>query len=469
MKIGFSEIIITPDIENRRRPLQLAGYSPRELCTGVHDDIYARAAYFEGDEKQINSHVLMIICDLIYINRNFADIIKNHISKIIPIIPENIMISATHTHHGPDYDGVFRPGGSVELFKGFLFPKPQIEELVLLGKKLNVVAKDAYAKRKKALIGSIQTEIPEKDRVMINRRDLFNFEKAKYPITVIKVISNEQEDKDHLFGIILNYACHGTVLPRQNTLITADYVGYVIKAIEEEYPDLKGNTLYFNGPCGEINPLSSELRNKMKIKGPSRLKARDIYQQVGTWDDAKRIGFTIAKYSLKVLDKIKCNEYNDLKVICRNIRIPIRDYPYGSDLKSALNRSFYKIKYRLISKLIKLNILKSNILFNIDKENIKKFVESIVQIINLGDLVIVTAPGEFFLELGNEVINYAKSIFPTKNALMIELANDSIGYLYTIEAYRKGGYESALSIIPLGGRFVTMKLKHLINELQLNN
>jgi len=40
---------------------------------------------------------------------------------------------------------------------------------------------------------------------MINRRDPFNYKKAEYPLTVIKVVSNEKETENDLLGLILNY------------------------------------------------------------------------------------------------------------------------------------------------------------------------------------------------------------------------------------------------------------------------
>ena len=137
----------------------------------------------------------MIVCDVLSLDGKFLDIAKKFISRAVPIPAENILISATHTHHGPDYSGIFLAGGNLSMLWGLFFPRPETQELFGLGKKLVRVAKAAYDNRKKAKLGSAQTEIPEQDRVMINRRDLFNFEKARYPITVIKVVSDEQKDK----------------------------------------------------------------------------------------------------------------------------------------------------------------------------------------------------------------------------------------------------------------------------------
>lgn len=465
MKVGFSSVVITPDLSKRKKPLQLGGYSPRKYCSGVHDDLYARAVYFEGNEEEKEHNALLICCDLLSIDGAFAEMVKKHISRHLPIRPNNILISATHTHHGPDFRGMFRKGGYLAIVKGFLFPKPESKELQILGKNLIKVAKKAYETRKKAKIGVGQSFIAEKDRVMLNRRDPFNREKSQYPVTVIKVISDENENEGNLYGIIINYACHGTVLPYQNTLITADYVGYMINYLEIRHPDLIGNIIYFNGPCGDINPVTKKLKAKM-LNFPDKVSNSDIYQQVGTFEDAKYVGETIAKNALNIFEKTEPGEDNEIRAITKKVYIPVKDYDYDARFRSALMRLFYKLKIRLFSLLAKLKILKSNIFFQIENLSKQGSVQSQVQLINLSKILILTSPGEYFLELGNEVIEYGKVLFPNKTIFVVELANDSIGYLYTVEAYLEGGYESSFSIIPLGGRFITMKLKKLLSDFK---
>jgi hypothetical protein len=462
MKIGFSKTIITP---HSPIGIQLGGYAPRKLCTGVHDNLYARAVYIEGKTEAIETHCLLMVCDLLSIDGTLYDLVVKKLSKSLPLKIENIMISATHTHHGPDYRGLFKPGGKLALLKGFLFPEPEIKGLIKLGKKLIKVALKAYERRKRAKIGAVQTTIPQRNRIIINRRDPYKYDKAKYPLTVIKAISNESKTQGELLGVILNYACHGTVLPRENTLITADYVGYLIRSMEEKLNREKAEIVYFNGPCGEINPLSEDLKEKMSEKGKEGLTDEDIYQQLGTWTDAKSIGEIIASEALHVLDNINCVATDEVRVLQKKMYIPIRDYKYGNDFQSALNRLIFKIKLNLFSWLLRLGILNTNIFFNLDKLQIKSHIQSIIQVIKIGEIVIGTAPGEYFLELGNEVREYAQNLYPTSIPFIIELANDSIGYLYTVDAYREGGYESSFSITPLGGGYITFKLKRLINSI----
>ncbi|MBD3351553.1 MAG: hypothetical protein GF364_08705 [Candidatus Lokiarchaeota archaeon] len=476
MKAGFSSKIITPDLQDRDEPLRLGGFLPREYCTGVHDDLYIRGVYIEGNVDDLSTHILMLVGDVIAIDKNLAIFVKRQISQQIPIQPRNIMISATHTHHGPDYKGAFLVGGGLSNIQGFLFPRPQTEELIRFGKKIIQCAVEAYNNRLNVCMAVNQVNIDETERVMINRRAPFDYNKAKYPVTVIKFCrahqSGEQGSAKRVVGAIVNYAMHGTVLPRYNTLITADYVGYVIKYLENKYPERKGNFIYFNGPCGEINPLTRELQIKMKLaKGSIEyLSNDDIYDQRGTWEDAKRIGETIGKTAFNAMtsiDETDCKEYNKKKNVSMRekiIRIPLTDYNFGTGLSENLNRLLFKLKKKMFIFLAKIGILKSSVLISV--ENLPDgYVEAYLQAITIGELNIYTIPGEFFLKLGQEIMEYSNHRFPDKKSCLIELANNSVGYLYTVEAFVEGGYESGFSLTPLGGRYLTMKFKQFIKEL----
>jgi hypothetical protein len=60
-----------------------------------------------------------------------------------------------------------------------------------------------------------------------------------------------------------------------------------------------------------------------------------------------------------------------------------------------------------------------------------------VQAIRLGDLALVSAPGELFVELGLAV----KQGAGTSNVFIAGFGNDNIGYIPTRRAYPLGGYE----------------------------
>ena len=100
LKGGVAAVDITPPGIGWRR----YGSYQEQIITGVHDSLFAKAVVLEqGTEK-----VALVACDLCFITRKLSDAVREQASSITGIPGSNIIIFATHTHSGPDYDGVLR-------------------------------------------------------------------------------------------------------------------------------------------------------------------------------------------------------------------------------------------------------------------------------------------------------------------------------------------------------------------------
>jgi hypothetical protein len=69
-----------------------------------------------------------------------------------------------------------------------------------------------------------------------------------------------------------------------------------------------------------------------------------------------------------------------------------------------------------------------------------------IQAIRIGDLALVGLPSEMFVEVGLEI----KRRSPFARTLVVELANDSFGYIPTDKAFSEGSYETLNSLTATG-------------------
>jgi hypothetical protein len=82
------------------------------------------------------------------------------------------------------------------------------------------------------------------------------------------------------------------------------------------------------------------------------------------------------------------------------------------------------------------------------------------------DNVIVTLPGELFVELGIAI----KEKSPYKNTMILTLANTSLTYIPTSKAFSEGGYEIANSRLAKGsGEEIVKQVTEVLNRFYNEN
>jgi hypothetical protein len=107
--------------------------------------------------------------------------------------------------------------------------------------------------------------------------------------------------------------------------------------------------------------------------------------------------------------------------------------------------------------------------------NAPKHVKTWVQVLAIGDLAaIVGLPGEFFVEHGLKI----KEKSPFKHTFICELANDSVGYVPTLRAFREegspeasGSYETTIGpniLTPEAGDIMVETALKMMNRLYEN-
>jgi hypothetical protein len=189
---------------------------------GVHDPVYAKALWLETP----GARVCLVTTDLIGSTLEIRERIRPEDASLV--------LAASHNHSGPG-----------ALARGFWqtamgkFDRDLHEELVA---KLRGLVADARAARRPARLGFARGEAPGLCR---NRRSK---EGPVDPEVGVLLVTDEASRP---MAIVANYAAHGTILPDENFLLSADWPGAFQRALEARFP---GAALYLNGAEGDVAP-----------------------------------------------------------------------------------------------------------------------------------------------------------------------------------------------------------------------
>ncbi len=362
---GVSQKIITP-----AESVYLGGFNFNRQSTGVHDNLYAKALVLE-DAYGIK--IVVVALDLLGFLRPDVLQIQEEIESRGIAFAQNVIIVSTHTHSAPDVIGYY--GNLMKLESGrnaayARFVAHQIiEAMELANNRLEPV--NLYASVDSCNLCS-NKRFPE---IIDNEiRALFIAYKS-----------------GKLAATIVNFGCHPEVLNRHNTLITADWPGFMSDELEQKFG---GKTFFINGALGGmVTP-----------------------KEKGTYKLAENFGREIAYHVAESYKKsVKISE-PQISVSRQEIAIPLKNklFQYLIFFGLIPNKTFYD--GNVITEVIGLKI---------------------------GNLNIVTVPGEITPQVGLAI---KKKLAEPK--MVWSLANDEIGYIIQKEdwAHEKYSYERTMSL-----------------------
>lgn len=241
-KAGFAMVDITPEVD-----VILAGYDMALLSydrcrwsTGVHDPLYASAVAF--DDRLGGKVLILIVLDNVGMITNEVKEIQAGVAGALGLDEESIVVSATHTHHGPDTIGLF----------GVIIPP-------MTGRQEDVIDM-MVAGAVQAGIEAWNARAPARLEYAVGTEPRFHFNKITGdPDAVIDstmTVLAAYTPGGRLIGTLMNWAAHPTLLANGNTLISADYPGAYYKHMAET---LDGIHIFINGAVGaSIQALAVE-------------------------------------------------------------------------------------------------------------------------------------------------------------------------------------------------------------------
>lgn len=237
IQVGVAEIDITPE-----GPILLAGYGGRKSeSEGVLQPLRAKALAFGSDAQGPS---ILVTVDLIGIQYYMTKEVARRLSNKIGIDPSRFVISAAHTHTGPEI------GNLLNHFSRQLPPEEigRIDKyLEVLTNKLEQVSLEALKARKPARVEWGQGEV----YFAKNRRKVVNEKVGPVVDNALPILKISDLD-GKLRSVLVSYACHGTTLGGDINKIHGDWIGEAQRIIEERH---KGVIAMVSLGCGaDANP-----------------------------------------------------------------------------------------------------------------------------------------------------------------------------------------------------------------------
>ncbi|MHA1750303.1 MAG: hypothetical protein ACTSYF_16860 [Promethearchaeota archaeon] len=448
MKVAFGKKTITP---LNYLGMSLAGYTRKKPCLGKLDDIHIHGILIEENQD----YLLMLSFDTLKLPLAIVEYMKNKIISVFPSIKsEKILIHATHTHASFDLTGEFHwPGGAFNVLRGIMFGTNRNDLYVvwLANRVIQLFEKLSKQLEPCRIAWKKKQWNPD---IVINRRHPTRQSKPELGVIVFKYVS-----KDEIIGLLTNYSCHPTTLSYKNFKLSADFPGKYVERIEQ-ITGKKTQAIYFNGPSGDLNPITTSGINYKALEEDKSL----IYDQLGTYKDTNKIGYIIAEEALKLARSIEIEEFSDSIRINAEIHefwIPMKDAKYFNKIWFS-NKLYYCIKKLFLLKIARLGLLNANFpFFTLNKKGRKVKCKTIVQRFQISTeaknasnkIDLITVPGELFEDLGNKILE--ESLLGRENTFIFQNSQDWIAYLFTIKEYVNfGGYEPFPTFSPFSGEIV---------------
>jgi hypothetical protein len=318
-------------------------------------------------------------------------------ARVAGFSADEILIACTHDHSGPDTLGMWGP---VLLTSGI-----DRRYMDLLGDRVAEAVKRADAAvTPVAVAAAVYPMAPE---IMFNAR-----RGEPEDETMGLIVFRDRAGK--IVATLINAAGHAETMWSENRYISSDYPGRVCALSEER---VGGGAIFFNGALGAM--ITPNLPQSSEGRG---------------WETLERVSRGVFAEVEKGMDRLQPEERPTLRRRQSQIIVPVtnREFILGARLR-LFHRDFYRGNMLLTS----------------------------VSLIELGEIQIVTFPGEAYPKLGLAVRARQKPL-----SFQFGLVDDELGYILYPDDFSKElyHYESSMSVGPELSGLIERALDELLSE-----
>jgi hypothetical protein len=413
-----AKLDITPPLDT-----PVAGSFNERRAADVDDPLYARALVLEcGDVR-----LALVACDIICLPEPDVARARALLTDRLGLPAEHVQFAATHTHTAASPTG--------------LLGTPRAEDyMAALPARLASVVELAAQRLRPARLGSatLRVEGVTFCRRFRMRDSTVHMNPSRGNPDIVEPVSPvdpaltvlyfEDSERREPLALWANYTLH-YVGTDHGDAISADYFGRFARIVEAGLGG-KALALLTNGASGQINNID----------------IHDSHQPSGAYQ-AERVARVVAGSALAGAGVARLHERVTLGSASRTLQVERRrvtddDLRLAEQLLHASEQRAGALPAGSFSWL-RGQPLSATVAHAYAREMPKlavlpAFLPAEVQVLRVGDVAIVSLPGEIFVELGLAI----KAASPAPRTAVVGLANGYLGYVPDAQGFDQGGYET---------------------------
>lgn len=422
LRAGSATVDITPD-----QLVPLGGYpttlhspvfrtGPQvEMAAEVNDEITVNALAIDDGETRVG----LVSMDVLNAFREFTTHIREVLIERDAKLDE-LVLAGTHTHTAPYMPGkLLRVNPMVGTYRN-VSHVTAIED---------AVAEALLEARENLAPATFRIGHADNETSAVNRRD--PDDEIDPELTVLYVDSDVGGET-----VVVNYACHPLCLSGDVNAVSADWPGVVRRLVAEQLTD--PTVLFVNGAAGDVNP-----RGLVEGDADARRALRSQYDD--EFEYMHTIGDEVAETALEALESAKAASAVDVRTLTTKrceLNLPVKDLP---------DRELLVDKYREASRDIQRFLDDGDEDAAFDRRWDRLYIQETLELhdagfervpasmqyVELGEVGILSLPGEAFVQHGLDF----KAAADADTLLLVGYANEYVGYLPTLDQFEEGGYE----------------------------
>ena len=228
MQISFKKI----NIESPTPTTQCGHIQQTYMLDEYHDHLFCRSVGLKNE----NSWIIHLSFDLLSFKVDMRNELQDYVRDYYKNNNIHLITSSTHTHYANN--------PSDEKYKPWLLDK--------LKKEITSMDYKEYQ--------NVETSYQKLHTKTLGKSRISGYETENEYLCIIKFFENN----NNFLNIIINN-CHPTILKAETKYFSSEYPGYILKKLEEKYPN--SNFTFIQGAAGDISTRFTRSGQDYQVQG----------------------------------------------------------------------------------------------------------------------------------------------------------------------------------------------------------